>query len=313
MLSRDYPIKDICEMMDVSRSGYYKWLRRDPSDRDINREAMVEVVEEVHSEYPSHGYRWVAAYIRNTLRTKVSDNFVYKCFRYLGIKSETRHQPHYKPRKVKDKFPNLIFSTWETVDRPRQVIVSDMTAFKFWYFYFEITFYFDVFTKEILSWQLAERRGAREQYIDGLKDVVNLLKGRTEPTVLHTDQGSVYASMAYNELIKDTLIVRSMSRAGKPTDNPVNEALNGWIKEELVIDFQIETLRSREDVRNCIKKYVSFYNESRPCFAIGYDTPANYRRRYYKGELEVKDTFSKRQLSEVPKFVQKRRKEADNQ
>ena len=313
MLSRDYPVKDICEMMDVSRSGYYKWLRRDPSDRDINREAMVEVVEEVHSEYPSHGYRWVAAYIRNTLRTKVSDNFVYKCFRYLGIKSETKHQPHYKPRKVKDRFPNLIFSTWETVDRPRQVVVSDMTAFKFWYFYFEITFYFDVFTKEILSWQLAERRGAREQYIDGLKDVISLLKGKTEPTVLHTDQGSVYASMAYNELIKDTLIVRSMSRAGKPTDNPVNEALNGWIKEELIIDFQIETLRSREDVRDCIDKYVTFYNESRPCFAIGYDTPANYRRRYYKGELEVKDTFSKRQLSEVPKFVQKRRKEADNQ
>ena len=313
MLSRDYPVKDICEMMDVSRSGYYKWLRRDPSDRDINREAMVEVVEEVHSEYPSHGYRWVAAYIRNTLRTKVSDNFVYKCFRYLGIKSETKHQPHYKPRKVKDRFPNLIFSTWETVDRPRQVVVSDMTAFKFWYFYFEITFYFNVFTKEILSWQLAERRGAREQYIDGLKDVISLLKGRTEPTVLHTDQGSVYASLAYNELIKDTLIVRSMSRAGKPTDNPVNEALNGWIKEELVIDFQIETLRSREDVRDCIDKYVTFYNESRPCFAIGYDTPANYRRRYYKGELEVKDTFSKRQLSEVPKFVQKRRKEADNQ
>lgn len=313
MLSRDYPVKDICEMMDVSRSGYYKWLRRDPSDRDINREAMVEVVEEVHSEYPSHGYRWVAAYIRNTLRTKVSDNFVYKCFRYLGIKSETKHQPHYKPRKVKDRFPNLIFSTWETVDRPRQVVVSDMTAFKFWYFYFEITFYFDVFTKEILSWRLAERRGAREQYIDGLKDVISLLRGRTEPTVLHTDQGSVYASMAYNELIKDTLIVRSMSRAGKPTDNPVNEALNGWIKEELVIDFQIETLRSREDVRECIDKYVTFYNENRPCFAIGYDTPANYRRRYYKGELEVKDTFSKRQLSEVPKFVQKRRKEADNQ
>ena len=61
MLSRDYPVKDICEMMEVSRSGYYKWLRRDPSERDLNREAMVEVVEEVHTEYPSHGYRWVAA------------------------------------------------------------------------------------------------------------------------------------------------------------------------------------------------------------------------------------------------------------
>ena len=303
MLSRDYPVKDICEMMEVSRSGYYKWLRRDPSERDLNREAMVEVVEEVHTEYPSHGYRWVAAYIRNTLRTKVSDNFTYKCFRYLGIKSETRHQTHYKPRKVKDRFPNLVFSTWDTVDRPRQVIVSDMTTLKFLCFYYEITFYFDVFTKEILSWQLAERRGARGQYIDGLKDIVRLLKGRTEPTVLHTDQGSVYASLAYNELIKDTLIVRSMSRAGKPTDNPVNEALNGWIKEELVIDFKIESHRTREEVRDCIDKYVTFYNERRPCFAIGYDTPANYRRRYYKGELEVKDTFAKRQLSEITKFV----------
>ena len=313
MLSRDFPVKDICEIMGVSRSGYYKWLRRDPSDRDINRAAIVEVVEEVHSEFPSHGYRWVAAYIRNSLRTKVSDNFIYKCFRYLGIKSETKHQPHYKPRKVKDKFPNLIFSTWDTVDRPRQVVVSDMTALNFWYFYLELTFYFDVFTKEILSWQLAERRGAREQYIDGLKDVISLLKGCTEPTVLHTDQGSVYASVAYNELIKDTLIVRSMSRAGKPTDNPVNEALNGWIKEELVIDFQIDKLKTREDVKDCIDEYVTFYNESRPCFAIGYDTPANYRRRYYKGEMEIKDTFSKRQLSEVPKFLQKKRKEAENQ
>ena len=79
MLSRDFPVKDICEIMGVSRSGYYKWLRRDPSDRDINREAIVEVVEEVHSEFPSHGYRWVAAYIRNSLRTKGvyvwADNF----------------------------------------------------------------------------------------------------------------------------------------------------------------------------------------------------------------------------------------------
>ena len=313
MLSREFNVKDICEMMGVSRSGYYKWQKRDPSDRDVNREAMVEVVGEVHCEHPSHGYRWVAAYFRTTLKTKVSDNFVYKCFRYLGIKSETRHRPHYKARKVKDRYPNLILSTWDTVDRPRQVIVSDMTALKFWIFYFELTFYFDVFTKEILTWRLADRRGSREQYVDGLQDVVDLLKGSPEPTVLHTDQGRVYASMAYNELIKDTLIVRSMSRAGKPTDNPVNEALNGWIKEELMIDFKIDRYRTKEEVKQCIGKYVHFYNEERPCFAIGYDTPANYRRRYNKGEMDVRDTFSTRRLSDVPKFLQKQRKEADNE
>ena len=69
--------------------------------------------------------------------------------------------------------------------------------------------------------------------------------GSTEPTILHTDQGSVYASVAYNELIKDMNITRSMSQAGKPTDNPVNESLNGWIKEELFIDFKFQEKSDR--------------------------------------------------------------------
>ena len=214
---------------------------------------------------------------------------------------------------VKDKYPNLIFSTWDTVDRPRQVIVSDMTVIKYSWFFFELTMYFDVFTKEILTWHVAERRGHRDQYIDGLNDVINLLKGTDEPTVLHTDQGSVYASLAYNELIKDTLIVRSMSRAGKPTDNPVNESLNGWIKEELFIDFKIETCNSREEFEEALDAYVDYYNEKRPCYAIGYDTPNNYRKRFYKGELPRKDTFGKREANATPKFVTERKKMAGNE
>ena len=292
----------------MSRSGYYKWKKRHPTQRDINREKMIELVKSIHEEHRTHGYRWVAAYIRINKHIDVSENYVYKCFKVLRIRSQTKHQVHYKPRKKKDKYPNLIYSTWETVDRPRQVIVSDMTAFKVWYMYIEVTFYFDVFTKEILAYKIAERRGAREQYIDGLNDVIKLLSATKEPVVLHTDQGSVYASIAYNELIKDTNIVRSMSRAGKPTDNPVNEALNGWIKEELTIDFEIEKCREKKDFQNVMEKYIRFYNEQRPCFAIGYDTPSNYKKRYDKGEIKCRDTFEKRELTTGPKFIQKKTK-----
>ena len=175
--------------MGVSRSGYYKWKKHEKTDRDYNREEMIEIVRKVHEEHPSHGHRWVNAYIRINYDKKYSDNYIYKAFKYLGIRAESKHQVHYKPRKIKDKYPNLIFTTWETVDRPRQVIVSDMTAFKVWYFYIEVTFYFDVFTKQILTFKIAEKRGDRNQYIDGLKDVVELLKGNVEPTILHTDQG----------------------------------------------------------------------------------------------------------------------------
>ena len=197
MLSRDYAVKDICSLMEVSRAGYYKWKNREPSPRDNKREEIVALVKKVHGEHPTHGYRWTAAYLHINLGVAISEN---------------------------------------------------------------------------------------------------------------------YASIAYNELIKDTNIVRSMSRAGKPTDNPVNEALNGWIKEELYVEFKIEQCwRSPDAFRQTIERYVKYYNTQRPCFAIGYDTPENYRKRYYKGELPRKQTFESRVLSTEPKFVQKRRQNANKQ
>ena len=62
-----------------------------------------------------------------------------------------------------------------------------------------------------------------------------------------------------------------------------------------------------------LEKYVDFYNKHRPCYALGYDTPVNYRKRFFKGELERKNTFENRVLSEEPKFVQKRRKQAQSE
>ena len=121
--------------MGVSRSGYYKWRKRDKSTRDLKREEVIALVSEVHKAHPSHGYRWVAAFIRVNYQQDISDNYVYKAFRFLGIKAKTKHQVHYRPRKIRDLYPNLIFTTWDTVDRPRQVIVSDMTVLKPWIFY----------------------------------------------------------------------------------------------------------------------------------------------------------------------------------
>ena len=138
---------------------------------------------------------------------------------------------HYKPRKVRDRYPNLIFTTWKTVDHPRQVMVSDMTVLKPWIFYLELILYLDVFTKQSFTEKLSERRGGREKYLDSLADVIELLRNKKEPTIIHTDQGSVYSSKAYIELIQNSNIARSMARAGKPTDNPVNATLNDWIKK----------------------------------------------------------------------------------
>ena len=145
----------------------------------------------------------------------------------------------------------------------------------------------------------------QETVIDGLEQVIAILEasGCTDPVILHTDQGSVYASQAYNELIENTVITRSMSRAGKPTDNPVNESLNGWIKEELMTDFH---LAESHDLKQTITRYVDFYNTERPAYSLGYMTPKMFYKAFMDGKIEHRDTFSNRELSEIPKFVRKR-------
>ena len=93
-----------------------------------------------------------------------------------------------------------------------------------------------------------------------------------------------------------------------PGDNPVNESLNGWIKEELFNDFHLKKCNNREEVEQYIRKYVVYYNSKRPSWALNYDTPDNYFRRFMKGEIEHHNTFENRILSEIPKGRRKTRK-----
>lgn len=137
------------------------------------------------------------------------------CCKYAGIISAGKHYRYVRPGDERIKYKNLVNNSWSLLTRPLEVVVSDMTTFNVKGKYYELTFYFDAFTKEILSYKLSGRSGDSTTYYNGLKDVLNVIKKEepTEPTVLHTDQGSVYSSISYNELIKNYNIKRSMSRA----------------------------------------------------------------------------------------------------
>jgi transposase InsO family protein len=185
-----------------------------------------------------------------------------------------------------------------------------MTAFWTRVRYWELALYIDVFTRQILGRGLTGRRGLNEIYYDGLGQAASRLKDddgnaiNDEPCLIHTDQGTVYTSMPYNEIIKEKGLVRSCSRAGRPTDNPVNESLNGWIKEELFVDFG---LYDADDVPAAIDAYIEYYNSQRPCYALGYLTPDEFYRPFMAGETECKDTFKNRVLDVTPKFVRQRK------
>lgn len=317
-LSHTFDVKTMCEIAGVSRSGFYKWRGR-AGRPPKNRTQVLKAVRQCHEEHPSHGYRWVHAYLSKNGEIDCSADYVRRAFACLGISAQTKHKAKKHEHTIKDPYPNLIFSTWESVDRPRQVIVSDMTAFRCDYWsYYELVLYFDVFTKQIIGYGLSNGKGGNEHYYLGLSDALKsidkareeavgkLVGGSGDITLIHTDQGSVYTSMAYNEIIKDHNVVRSCSRAGKPTDNPVNESLNGWIKEELFTDFCLGNAQGIREVSETIEAYVKWYNSKRPCWSLSYKTPNEYYEEYVTGSIKRTDTFKDRVLDETPKFVREK-------
>lgn len=136
----------------------------------------------------------------------------------------------------------------------------------------------DLWNNEIVSHSLSARRGDRMTYISGLRDFLELKKNFPDmQTVLHSDQGSVYASKDFNELLPMYNVVRSMSRAGTPTDNAAMEAINGWIKAELFMDFHVTGAAS---VEKEIDDYILFFNEQRPAYSLSYLTPKQFREQF---------------------------------
>lgn len=268
--------------MNINRSGFYKWknIIQNPTQKAISRASNIKIFKEYHEKYPSHGYRWLNALIRNETGLVLSDVTAHRCCKFAGIVSQAKH---YRYKKVGDPFktyPNLLMSGLK-IDHPLECIVSDMTAFYLEGKYFELTLYMDLWNNEILTYALSNKRGDRETYVKGLEDLIEIKKEHPDlQMILHTDQGSVYSSKSFNELLPSYNIIHSMSRAGTPTDNSALESLNGWIKTEMFMDFHLTTVKK---IHEEIKDYIVFFNEKRPAYSLNYLTPKKYKELFSQG------------------------------
>lgn len=264
--------------MGVNRSGYYKWRQRQGKmnryERD--REELTRLLQAAHEKYPSHGYHRLAHDVFLETGWVFSHNLAHKCCKAAGIHSKARKGRYKRPGEESILFPNQVKGHWNAT-APLQLVVSDMTTLKVGTTYWEWTILLDTFNNEILAHSVTSQRGSNKPYYHCLEQLKNMMDKREEQTsqvVFHTDQGAVYSSRAFCQAHHNYNILRSMSRGGTPTDNPIIEALNGWIKEELYLDFDLaHTL----DVPALLDAYVLFFNNHRPAAALGYRSPIQFK------------------------------------
>ena len=279
-MKEKYPIVFLCQLMGVSKSGYYKWKNRQGvlNRYEQDRQLLTKLLSEQHKKHPSHGYHMLADDVFQATGWIFSHNLAHKCCKYAGIQSKARKYRHKKKDDEENvEFPNEVNGNWNATG-PTQIVVSDMTVIKNKGRNWEWTLLVDTFNNEILAHQATPVQGDTKPYYHCLEALKKLAgkknEEQTPQVVLHTDQGSVYSSQAFRQAHEHYNILRSMSKVGTPTDNAIIEALNGWIKEELYLDFSLETA---EDVPKLLDEYVYYFNNRRPAAALGYKSPVQYK------------------------------------
>ena len=257
--------------MNVSRSGFYKWINRKGklNNKQKNRLELAEQIKNIHKHHSTYGYRAIAANIRKLTGWYLSDNLCHKA-RKTYVKFKRGNESITYPNIVKGNF---------YPSRPMEIIVTDTTMIYNHGRLYDWTFYIDVFNNEIISSNVMPSKHGNnvknhfEAYKSFLEEKIK--RGYKDlETIVHSDQGIIYSSTAFNKLHENYTIKRSMSRVGTPTDNPVIESLNGWIKNELYKDFKIYLT---EDINIAIDTYIKYFNTQRLAYSLKYKTPIQYR------------------------------------
>ena len=268
-------MKELCDVYEVSRSGYYKWLKRKGTLNRYEQEQQVldYCVADIHSHYPSQGYRSIADTLLNEYGWVVSDVSVFKSMRRLGIKGYARKQKYPATLGAEhDRFPNILNRKFYS-DKPMQKVVTDVTYIKNkgkWYY---LACYLDLFNNEILDWELSDTFD-NHLVMRPAKRILEKAKSTGTHILLHSDQGVQYSSAGYCNLLKSYNTIQSMSRAGTPRDNAVIESFFGRFKDVMSSHFQYWKC---DDIHKVVEDTVYYFNYIRPVRKLKRKPPVRYR------------------------------------
>ncbi len=263
-------------MLSINRSGYYKWKKRQNSVNRYEkyRNILTPYVKNIHEKHRAYGYHAIASALREKTELEFSDNLIHKICKFNCLQSKSNHYKWKRTGSEHTVFNNKIKGNWNAI-HPLGIVVSDMTEIKYRNRRVEWTYILDTFNNSIIASSYSFFRGDPKPYYDCLEQLKQIIKNEeiAAPIYYHTDQGSVYSSKAYNLGISNYNIIRSMSRAGTPTDNPIIESLNGWIKSEISLDYKPSSYNSIDDF---FRDYIRHFNYERPSHKLKYKTPAQY-------------------------------------
>lgn len=276
----NYPITTLCQMMQVSTSGFYDWRMRTPSERAKRRACIEASVKLVHEQSHSiYGSRKIADELagRDELATACR-NTVAKAMKTLNIQSCTSKT--FKPTTTqvdpsKQAAANVLGQDF-TANAPNEKWVSDITYLPTDQGFCYLAVVMDLFSRKVVGWSLSHSL-ATTLVTDALHDAARHRLPR-HGAIHHSDRGCQYTSDAFQQTLGMLQMQASMSRVGCCYDNAVCERFFWSLKHEWTNRI---ALPDHESARASVFKYIhAFYNRRRKHQALGYVSPDQYEANF---------------------------------
>lgn len=263
----------MCNVLEVSRSGYYVWLNRPECLRKKENDRLTAQIKVIYGQKRKI---YGSPRIHRELKDKgisCSRNRVARIMKQEGIRAIV-------PRKFKATTdskhnlpvaPNLLKQDFD-IKEPNKVWLADITYIPTHEGWLYLAAVMDLGCRRIKGWSMSNRL-TKELALDALKMAI-CNNPETKGIIHHSDRGSQYASLEYQKLLKSNGLICSMSRKGNCWDNAPMESFFHTLKTEWVYGLKYNT---RQEAKDSLFDYIEvFYNRQRRHSALQYMNPCQY-------------------------------------
>ena len=268
---------NLCNALEVSPSGFYDWLDRPESKRSIHNRGLTEKIRyshqqsneiygspKIHTDLVAEGE---SCSVNRVARLMKAADIKSKMARKFVVTTDSKNTMQPAPDLLKRRFK---------VEKQNQAWVSDTTFIATREGWLYLAVILELYSRQVIGWSMSTRNNT-ELVQDALTMAI-WRRGKVKDVIVHSDQGSTYASGSYQRQLLDHQLRCSMSRKGECLDNAVAESFFGSLKNELVYH---EDYKTRAEARQSIFEYIEvFYNRNRRHAFLNYMTPVDYEMKY---------------------------------
>lgn len=287
-LSEDFSVKVLCEVLGVSRSAYYAYLKGNTYQPSSTKTILLK---EVKTIFDFHKRRYGSRRIREELKDngfKIGKHRVRSLMKEQGL---VAIQPKsFVPKTTQSnpslyRYPNLLLDESNLPTAPDEVIVGDITylpsvadGLKEWLY---LAVWMDLFTRKIVGWQVDDNM-EDTLVISAMKKIIRNRQPE-KGVIIHTDGGAQYGSHDFKDLMKLHKFRQSMTRKDNHYDNAFAESLFSRFKAEVLSEGLFLGLENAQF--RCFEYIEGYYNTIRKHSSIGYQSPNQFEEQFWKDFL----------------------------